>query len=130
MHFAYPRECSYPHAAGTMAGERPEDMFNLASLSLGESAATQEQMMEHIEAYSNRTSDNAGADFDESAMWSMEEELVVWRSAEPVAFAKGPSIVRGIVFMFAIAAAFTSLKQRLQFDLQLTDCKNTHKFYV
>lgn len=98
MHFAYPRECSYPHVSGVMEGQRPEDVFSLESLESMENAFNEQQMREHIETFSNQTEYkvSTGA-HDESDMWTMEEELVVWRP---------PTSTRSTLANFSILRAF------------------------
>lgn len=69
LHFAYPRECTFPHVAGTISRKRPEDM--------GKNNATEasKEEMERLVAIARARPDLAGVR-DESPMWSMEEDLV------------------------------------------------------
>merc|ERR1719253_1669071 len=94
MHFAYPRECSYPHLSGAVQTQRPEEVFAADSLESLETTATEEQMKDHIQTFSNKANKDAeSAVSDEGAMWSMEEELVVHRPSVLGAQTQGTSNV-------------------------------------
>jgi hypothetical protein len=129
MHFAYPRECSYPHVSGVMEGQRPEDVFSLDSLRTMESSFTENQMLEHIETYSNQTSSQeASDDFD---MWSMEEELVVWRPPQATSRSSlgTAGIARSAVFVAMLFSAIMGLTWKIAPKTQM-DCSAAQKFYV
>jgi len=136
MHFAYPRECAYPHVSGSMEGQRPEEVFSIENLQAMEAAATEEQMLEHIQTFSNRS--NYEADIiskDESDMWSMEEELVVSKPMQPPSIAGSEHsmvslIVRGLalaaVLFFAILGVVSGL---FTMPAAKNDCIS-QKYYV
>jgi len=109
MHFAYPRECSYPHLSGAVQTQRPEEVFSFESLESLETTATEEQMKEHIQTFSNKANNEAKSAFsDEGAMWSMEEELVVHKPSLPVAQTQDTStvslILRGVACIAMVVA--------------------------
>merc|ERR1719267_239527 len=88
LHYAYPRECVFPHAAGTIDPRRPEDMI-VSGDATGEDLAANETVLQQIVAdaapVKHRVPGSEALASEESAMWSMDEELVVWRPAtEPV----------------------------------------------
>jgi len=110
MHHAYPRECRYPHVSGTtnpMETRITADNFQ-------SSAATEEEMLQYIDAVP--THGRQVTDFTSDAeaeggcgMWSMEEELVAWRS--PAAVPKPQGVVaalRGGALLCAIASALAA----------------------
>jgi hypothetical protein len=87
LHYAYPRECNYPHIAGTIDPQRPEDL--LAGNHTEDDISANETVMKAIVAAApvqkHRIPGSEVGAGEESAMWSMHEELVVWRPAnEPV----------------------------------------------
>jgi len=133
MHFAYPRECSYPHVAGVMQGQRPEDVFSIESLESMENAFTDAQMLEHIQAFSNSSTnivaDAANAANDEDfAMWSMEEELVVWRPPV-IETSKGSLLVRGVAVVGLLISMVAGLT-RSMVPMMQKDVSASSKFYV
>jgi len=80
LHYAYPRECAFPHAAGTTDPKLPKDALSVKD---ADSLTVNETVMQlHVDAAPPRKiripGSEAAAD-EESAMWSMDEELVVWR---------------------------------------------------
>jgi hypothetical protein len=72
MHFAYPRECPYPHAAGMTSFVKVEDVVK--NDDPDQFLASNDDMMRHIEA----PMPNATTEVD--AMWTDDQELIVWRS--------------------------------------------------
>merc|ERR1719198_1388782 len=83
LHYAYPRECNYPHIAGTIDPQRPEDLL-AANLTEDDISANETVMKAIVAAAPAQKRRIPGSEVDaseESAMWSMHEELVVWRPA-------------------------------------------------
>jgi len=82
LHYAYPRECAFPHAAGTTNPKLPTDALNSENEPAGSLTVNETVMQLHVDAAPPRKiripGSEAPAD-EESAMWSMDEELVVWR---------------------------------------------------
>merc|ERR1719491_291592 len=101
MHHAYPRECPYPHLAGTIQPQRTRE-YNaekgVAPSILSEDLAG---VMELVKA------EEASSDMDSSedcTMWSHHEELYVNGSADE---ARSPKPVRMIAYLsIAVAAVF------------------------
>jgi len=71
MHFAYPRECPFPHLSGTIEGAA-EEAFSFKALGSVGGRAKQEEMREFIDRPVKATENNGLC----SAMWSFEEELL------------------------------------------------------
>jgi hypothetical protein len=88
LHYAYPRECNFPHAAGTIDPQRPEDLMASGQFTENDIAANEtvlKQFVEQAVPVKHRVPGSETLASEESAMWSMDEELVVWRDAnEPV----------------------------------------------
>jgi len=109
LHYAYPRECQFPHVAGTINPRRPEDLLLVDNVSDEEIMAPESLMNQYINAAANRTQRVSGATVavnEESGMWSLDEELVVWHAAEPQS-TRGTVTRRialvGVALSFAIA---------------------------
>jgi len=85
LHYAYPRECPFPHVSGTINPQHLEDVLELMNGTNEEVAAASEtQMRAVVEAappLKNRIPGSEAGALEESGMWSMEEELVVWHQA-------------------------------------------------
>lgn len=112
LHHAYPRECPFPHMAGTVDPKRPEDVDYDENVD----AATDEEMEFHINRSAPRMLEIANKSaFEESAMWFMEEELVVCRpNVKPSLQAFGLSaICRGLIFLSAVLTATRGLVQAI-----------------
>jgi hypothetical protein len=82
LHYAYPRECIFPHVNGATNPVRPEDLLR-GNVTEEDIAVNETQMPAIIAAWPAMTKRRipgaeAGAK-EESGMWSMEEELVVER---------------------------------------------------
>jgi hypothetical protein len=123
MHYAYPRECAYPHVAGAIKPPRLEESFaaSFGENSIDDMVASPEEMQEHIESASNYTV----AEDSELTMWVSEEELLVTRS-EMVFGTEHPSSAgfRGLTFAgvllsasFGVMRVMVDGRLRKHFDL-------------
>jgi hypothetical protein len=82
LHYAYPRECNFPHVAGTIDPQRPEDLIKgeqFAQEDISANETMMQRIMEEAQPVQHRTPGSEALAHEESAMWSMHEELVVWR---------------------------------------------------
>merc|ERR1719487_2274071 len=80
LHYAYPRECKFPHAAGAIDPKRPEDILRENDLDVDELAVNETEMERLIGEQGTPKHRTPGAETyadEESGMWSMHEELVV-----------------------------------------------------
>jgi|Transcript_14485 hypothetical protein len=80
LHYAYPRECQFPHVSGTINPIRPEDLEHPE-----EAQASDVVMQSTIERAPPQKKRVPGLQMDameESPMWSSSEELVVARPAQ------------------------------------------------
>merc|ERR1740121_2509359 len=103
-----PRECPYPHAAGTTNPIGLEDFGD------ENNTAGEEEMRKYADAPPPRRHRSLREDpLEESPMWTMEEELVVQRalqSRSAWALADGyPSCLRGLALAGVIASTAMGL---------------------
>lgn len=82
MHHAYPRECPYPHVAGTISALSPEEWMDQSG---NESTASEEEVQRYLVPASNVTDQpiqkEGDLEVEELMPWSPEEELLVVRTA-------------------------------------------------
>merc|ERR1719269_445440 len=77
LHYAYPRECNFPHAAGTIDPQRPEDLIVSGQLTEEQISANETEMKRVVAAappVNHRIPGSEADASEESAMWSMDEE--------------------------------------------------------
>jgi len=107
MHYAYPRECRYPHVSGTTDPLRTRVTLD----SYKDNTATNEEMLHFIDVAISRERVAQNATTGDKAeqggpMWTMEEELVVWRStAQAPGLARLSRVLRGGVLFGVLAPA-------------------------
>jgi len=121
LHYAYPRECSFPHVSGTVNPQHLEDMLELLNGTNEEVAAASEtQMRAVVEAappLKHRIPGSEAGALEESGMWSMEEELVVWHQAnDPREW--GRLLAQGHIRGVAMIGAALSLSMALVRSLE------------
>jgi len=82
LHYAYPRECPFPHVSGTINPKHLEDVIEALNGTDEEVPAASEADMQRVVAAApplkHRIPGSEAGAHEESGMWSMEEELVVW----------------------------------------------------
>jgi len=82
LHYAYPRECAFPHAAGSIDPMHPQEFIRTKNVTAASLSTNETDWQRHVDAAPPQKlrvpGSEAQAD-EESAMWSMHEELVVWR---------------------------------------------------
>mmetsp|Transcript_119965 Transcript_119965/g.195189 ORF Transcript_119965/g.195189 Transcript_119965/m.195189 type:complete len:570 (+) Transcript_119965:80-1789(+) len=132
MHFAYPRECPYPHVSGTTDPQRfhakAEDELEFYSVS-------KEEMQRHLDSVPARRPEIQNASVHEELMMlSMEEELVVWRPpAEPRAASSlsTSSLLRGSAFVAAVVATTVGLMKSFSAgSVSLVGGSTPEKYFV
>jgi hypothetical protein len=104
MSHAFPRECPYPHLAGTTNPQTPDEWLESTG---EETVATIEEIKDFVDSAENQTQylEEMGEDL---LPWSPEEELLVVRPVLPGEQRKG-KWVRGIALFAAIAGIAYSL---------------------
>jgi hypothetical protein len=140
LHYAYPRECNFPHAAGTIDPQRPEDLMTGGDISEDDISANEtvmKRVLEEAAPVKHRVPGSETLASEESAMWSMHEELVVWRPAgEPVGhwwFSTHPMKGFGgrMIAMFgAVLSLSIALVRSLEPALGNSQKGTSEKYYV
>jgi len=130
LHYAYPRECSFPHIPGTVDPKRPEDM-RAASGAEVDLSADETEMHRVVAAAPARKSRLPGAEShasEESAMWSMHEELVVRRSQPQTPVWR--NFFMSVVMVGALLALLASAATSLAPALKKVEKGSSEKYYV
>jgi len=131
MHHAYPRECPFPHVAGSTNQVSAEEWENDSG---ADAVATQEELMQFA-AKSNSSSDKLQEveDLHDLMMWSGEEEFLVVRATSPSVAGNGPSQVvvglRNIAFFVALTSVIFSLV-RMKEVIERSTAEVPQKFMV
>mmetsp|Transcript_119966 Transcript_119966/g.195193 ORF Transcript_119966/g.195193 Transcript_119966/m.195193 type:complete len:571 (+) Transcript_119966:80-1792(+) len=131
MHFAYPRECPYPHVSGTTDPQRFYDNSKDTEFY----SVTKEEMQHHLDSVPARIPEIQNASVHEELMMlSMEEELVVWRPpAEPRAASSlsTSSLLRGSAFVAAVVATTVGLMKSFSAgSVSLVGGSTPEKYFV
>jgi hypothetical protein len=132
LHYAYPRECNFPHVAGTIDPKRPEDLIqseNFAEEDLSANETVMKQIYDEALPPKSRVPGAETLAHEESAMWSMDEELVVWR---PPRGAAGTSWLSGRAFAMlgALLSLSIALVRSLEPALKFGQQGGSEKYYV
>jgi len=116
LHYVFPRECPFPHVMGAT---RPQTAEAWVTENQQDFAANSSDMQHYISLavpHQRRATETGELEEVlslESAMWTMEEELVVSRSpSTPVSQGLGTSMapwIRGIMFLGAVVSASIAL---------------------
>jgi len=138
LHYAYPRECTFPHAAGTIDPQRPEDLIITGSASEDDISANEtvmKQVVADAAPVKHRVPGSETLAHEESAMWSMHEELVVWRPPnEPVGhwYFSMHSMASGriIAMLGAVLSLSFALVRSLEPALANSQKGGSEKYYV
>merc|ERR1719321_1084765 len=134
LHYAYPRECNFPHVAGTIDPQRPEDLLQTSRVTEDEISANETEMKRIVEeapAHKYRIPGSETDASEESAMWSMDEELVVWRPAnEPFGQSMNSVGGRMVALCGAVVSLSIALVRSLEPALKLTQKGSSEKYYV
>jgi len=97
MHHAYPRECPYPHEAGTTAPQTPDEWMQ--STGHVSTMASEDEMKRHVDSDKCMRTGPGGAvsgcgdegDGDAELPWSEAEELLTVRERAPLPEAAAPA---------------------------------------
>jgi len=107
MHYAYPRECRYPHVSGTTDPLKTRMSVDSAK----DNYATKEEMQHFIDIARPRELAPANTSVGDTAeqghpMWTMDEELVVVRApGQAAGFAPSSGALRGVMLIGIVAPA-------------------------
>jgi len=135
LHYAYPRECSFPHAAGSINPVQISDVStNQTGYEPTLKKAEMQRIVDEAPARKSRIPGSEAAVHEESALWSMEENLVVRRPAkQPVEEGSSWFSGRAFVMVVAVASMSIALVKNLQpalENLQGGKASSADKYYV
>jgi len=134
LHYAYPRECQFPHISGTFNPQRPEDILAISNVTEGEISASEAEMKRVVESAPPKKSRVPGVDTDameESAMWSLHEELVVWRPPEDRSImSRLGTFGRGMACMGVAVSLCLAMVRSLDTSLRTLHKASSDKHYV
>lgn len=132
MHYAYPRECTFPHVLGTT---RPQTAADFVRETRRDFAANKTEMQKYVsqaaphQARVSEIGDIEDVVAMESAMWTMDEELVVHREVPAPPRSGIGSFVRAVAFIAAIGSGLLSLKRIVDPKLASV-CHGNEKYFV
>jgi len=134
LHYAYPRECTFPHALGTTKPQTTEQFVKETRRNF-DANKTEMQTYASLPAPRQRRADETG-DLEEllsieSSMWAMDEELIV---ARPIPKPQGTfdalcQYVRAGMFVAAVLSGLMALKNSVDSKLSAA-CKGHEKYFV
>jgi hypothetical protein len=134
LHYAYPRECQFPHISGTVNPMRPEDILSAENSTGDQISASEDLMKSVVEAAPPRKHRVPGSEAcasEESAMWSLHEELVVWRPAQDRSMnGRLGSYGRGLAFVGVVMSLCIVMKRSLDSSLKSLRKDPSDKYYV
>jgi len=134
LHYAYPRECPFPHAAGSI---NPVLISDISANETGYTpTAKKDEMQRIVDQAPERKTRALGSQapmHEESAMWSMHEDLVVRRPEkkdviESSSWVSGRSVVMVVAVVSMSIALARNLKPALE-NLQ-SGKGSSEKYYV
>jgi len=132
MHYAFPRECPFPHVLGTT---RPQTTDAWVRETRREVIANKTEMECYIstaaphQQRATETDELQDLLSMESAMWTMQEELVVSHSEAPAHRSTLFMWIPRAIFVAAIVSGFIALKNSV--DTKLTAvCQGNDKYFV
>jgi hypothetical protein len=133
LHYAYPRECNFPHAAGSINPVRPEDLLESGAVTEDDISVNETEMQRIVgEALPvrHRVPGVEADAIEESGMWTMDEELVVWR--DPSRQALGSSFSgRSLAFVGAVVSLSIALVRTFDSTLKgLPQNGRSEKYFV
>jgi len=135
LHYAYPRECQFPHVSGTINPQRPEDIMNAFNATDADATTASDAEMARIvadaPALKKRTQGAETHASEESALWSMDEELVVWRAPQEAQVESGYGFFRGAAMLGAAASLTVAIVRGGELASRgKKDLETTQKYYV
>jgi len=132
LHYAFPRECPFPHVLGAT---RPQTAEAWVRETRRDFAANKTEMQHYISQaapHQRRATETGELEEQlsmESAMWTMEEELVVARAVTPMQHGSLGPWIRGAVFTAAVLSGLMALKNSVDTKLSAVRQGN-EKYFV
>jgi len=134
LHYAYPRECPFPHATGSINPTSLSDIsVNVTGYTPTAKKDEMQRVVDEAPERKSRTSGSQAVIHEESAMWSMHEDLVVRRPAQkPVEESSSWFSGRAFVMIVALTSMSIALVRHLKPALEnLQSGKaSSEKYYV
>jgi hypothetical protein len=133
LHYAYPRECSFPHISGTINPQRPEDVLFAGNVTEESISCNETEMVRIVSEASPRKNRIPGSETDaseESGMWSMHEELVVWRPANQPQESMWNRVSAPVAMVGAVVSMSIALVRSLEPALKNLQKGSSEKYYV
>jgi len=132
MHYAFPRECTFPHVLGATKPQTPQEYLKEARRDLSTNKTVMQYYVSLPVPHQRRATETGELEellSMESAMWTMEEELVVAHTfATPTQRPYAPWF-RGGVFVAVIISTLVALKNSV--DTKLTTVRlGNEKYFV
>jgi len=122
MHHAFPRECSYPHATGSLTLHETREWMAEGRDPL----ATEDEMLKYtapsVDVAFNATSDAR----DVEMPWSPEEELLIARSAPQETLSSRRMLVRNFILICALVCFLIALVRMLNFPTPVGGKQSLH----
>mmetsp|Transcript_129681 Transcript_129681/g.223997 ORF Transcript_129681/g.223997 Transcript_129681/m.223997 type:complete len:577 (+) Transcript_129681:90-1820(+) len=137
LHYAYPRECPYPHVMGATQPQTADQFVRETKRDFSANKTEMQQVVDLPVPSQKRAAETGDLEEIlqlESAMWTMEEELVVVRPSSPFPveasfLTSAQPWLRGIAFVMVVTTFALSLLRSL--DLKLPSAKDgAEKHYV
>jgi len=118
LHYAYPRECPFPHVSTASNPLLLEDVILKSNATAYNATVAEAEMRRVVDAAPAQKSRIPGSELlahEESAQWSMHEELVVRRPAkQPVAESSSWFSGRAFVMVIAVVSMSVALARNMQ----------------
>lgn len=132
LHYAFPRECPFPHVLGAT---RPQTAEAYVKETRRDFAANKTEMEHYVSlpAPHQQRATETGELHEvlamESSMWTMEEELVVSREVAASQRSSSGSWIRGVMFTLAVVFGLISLKGTVDSKLSAV-YQGNEKYFV
>jgi len=136
MHYAYPRECPYPHAHGEIqVSSGPSALSDVASKKEMHKVIAEQKNQSLSNQFIEESASTEQLLQIHSGMWTMEEELVSVHPGgafAPMTDSMSPlrACIRGMMMVAALVSVSMMLVQTLQQSKSSKIIKGSAKFYV
>jgi len=135
LHYAYPRECVYPHVVGATSPQTADQFVREHRRDYAANKSEMNSVIEMPEPHRKRAEETGDIEEVlqlESAMWTMTEELVVLRVQASIPTRLTQSVqpwLRGLAFALAVVSAAVSLARSVDGKLSSAP-QGSEKYFV
>merc|ERR1719450_138403 len=132
LHYAFPRECPFPHVLGATRPQTAEAWVRETRRDFSANKTEMQQYISKPAPHQRRAAETGELEevlSMESAMWTMEEELVVHREVAPAQQGGLGAWLRGAVFAAAVLSGLMALKNSVDSKLSAV-CQGNEKYFV